>query len=68
MQTSTISGMGYTSSAADSLAVWTPLQLTQLQTYVEQRMSVNEIAQKLNRSVSAVRIQATALGLNLNSK
>ncbi len=63
-----ISGVGYTASAGDSLSSWTPLQLTQLRTYVEQQMSVNEIAQKLNRSVSAVKIQATALGLNLGSK
>jgi len=30
-------------------------QLAQLQTYVKQHLSVNEIAQKLNRPVSAVR-------------
>jgi len=68
MAISSISGTGYTSSSANSQTTWTNQQLAQLQTYVKQHLSVNEIAQKLNRPVSAVRAEAAALGLNLNSK
>ncbi|GEM_PF-2870736 len=68
MAISSISGTGYTSSSANSQTTWTNQQLAQLQTYVKQHLSVNEIAHKLNRPVSAVRAEAAALGLNLNSK
>jgi predicted DNA-binding protein YlxM (UPF0122 family) len=68
MAISSISGVGYTSSSESSQTTWTNQQVAQLQNYARQHMSVNEIANKLNRSVSAVRSEAASLGLNLNSK
>jgi hypothetical protein len=40
--------------------------LAQLQNYVQQNMSVNEIANKMNRPVAAVKAEAAALGLSLS--
>lgn len=65
MAISGISGVGYTSSSTGSETTWTTKQLAQLQNYAQQHMSVNEIANKMNRPVSAVRAEAAALGLNL---
>ncbi|MGO9020396.1 MAG: hypothetical protein ACLQVJ_18825 [Syntrophobacteraceae bacterium] len=68
MAINSISGTVYTSSSTVSQTTWTTQQLAQLQNYVQQHMSVNEIADKLNRPVAAIRAEAAALGLNLNSK
>ncbi len=69
MEISRISGTGYfSSSSAASQTIWSSQQLAELQSYVQQHMSVNEIAIKLNRPVSAVKAEAAALGLNLDSE
>ena len=68
MAITSFSGIGYKAPATDSQTAWSFAQSRQLQLYVEQRLSVNEICQKMNRSVTAVRLQAEALGLNLNPK
>jgi hypothetical protein len=67
MAISSISATGSTSSA-NSQSNWSTQQLAQLKNYVQQNMSVNEIANKLNRPVAAVRSEAAALGLKLQSK
>ena len=67
MQVSNISGT--TNSLLDgSQLPWTSQQVTLLKTLVEQGMPLGEIAQKLNRSLSAIKLQASALRLDLNSK
>src|SRR5208283_1393338 len=55
MAINSISGTVYTSSSTGSQTTWTTQQLAQLQSYAQQHMSVNEIADKLNRPVAAIR-------------
>ncbi len=68
MAISSISGTGYPSYSVGSQTAWTTMQVTRLESYLQQGMSVNEIANKLNRPVSAIRAEAEALGLKLDSK
>lgn len=65
MAISGVSGTGFTSSATNSQSSWSTKQLAQLQSYAQQHMSANEIANKMNRPASAVKAEAAALGLNL---
>ena len=67
MQVSNISGTT-NSLLAGSQLPWTSQQVTLLTTLVSQGMPLDEIAQRLNRSLSAIKLQASELGLNLNSK
>jgi hypothetical protein len=67
MEISSISRTVNTSSA-ESLAIWTKQQVTELKTLANQNMSLDEIAQRLKRPPAAVKLEAAALGLNLNSK
>lgn len=67
MAVSRILGTAYTLSA-ESQTSWTKQQVTQLKTLVTQNIPIDEIAQRLKRSPAAVKFEAAALGLSLNTK
>ena len=67
MAISRISGM-VSMSSVESQTIWTKQQVAQLKTFVNQDMSLDEIAQRLKRSYAAIKLEAATLGLSLNTK
>jgi len=67
MAISSISRTVYTSSA-ESQASWTKQQVEELKTLVNQNMPIDDIAQRLKRSPAAIKFEAEALGLSLDTK
>ena len=52
----------------ESQTIWTKQQVTQLKTLVDQGMPSDQIALRLKRPLSAIKLEAAALGLNLKAK
>jgi hypothetical protein len=67
MRTDSISATTNTASV-ELQTIWTKQQVTQLKTLVQQGMPSDQIAMRLKRPLSAIKLEAAALGLNLNSK
>lgn len=67
MDVSSISGSVY-ASAEETKSTWTKQQVAQLKDLVEQNMSLAQISQQMKRPQTAIKLEAAALGLNLNLK
>jgi DNA-binding NarL/FixJ family response regulator len=67
MEITSIAGTANT-SLAGSQTTWTSQQVIQLRTLVSEGTPVEQIAARLNFTPSAIKLKASALGLNIDAK